>query len=177
MNFTRLLLILTSICLLHFTVLAQEGGEEFKRHKVLMSLSHTHVPAGVDVDGKKNWITLPSVGLDYDFRITERWGIGLHTDMVVENFKYESEESAVYERSRPIALVLVGSHRFGEHLMLIAGGGIELAKEENFSLIRLGLDYGWELPKEWELAVSLMNDFKIDAYDSWVLGLGVGKSF
>lgn len=177
MKFLKPVLALILLFISSLGIYAQEAEEELLRHKVMMVLSHTHVPAGVDVDGKRNWVTLPSVGLDYDFRLSEHWAIGLHTDMVVENFKYESEESAVYERSRPIALVLVGSRRFGEHLTVLLGGGVEFALEENLTLARLGLDYAWELQNEWELAFSLVNDFKIDAYDSWVLGLGVGRKF
>jgi hypothetical protein len=41
----------------------------------------------------------------------------------------------------------------------------------------MGADCGWELPDEWELSFSLMADFKINAYNTWVLGFGIGKTF
>ncbi|WP_422358515.1 hypothetical protein [Reichenbachiella sp.] len=160
------------------SIYAQEAERgEFKNHKLSLIIGHAYVPAGVNILREKVWTVLPSWGLDYDFRFNEKWGLGIHTDLVVESFEYEGNEKIVFERTRPFSAVLVGSRKFGKHLTLMAGGGIEYAKEENLKLVRIGFDYGWELPNEWELSASLMSDFKIDAYNSWVIGLGVGKLF
>ena len=160
------------------SAVCQESEEkEYKNHKLSLIIGHAYVPAGVNILGEKVWTVLPSWGLDYDFRLNEKWGLGVHTDLVVESFEYEGNEKIIFERTRPFSAVLVGSRKFGEHLTLLAGGGIEYAKEETLSLVRIGVDYGWELPNEWELGASLMSDFKIDAYNSWVIGLGVGKLF
>lgn len=132
--------------------------------------------AGVNNQGEKVWTILPSWGIDYDYRLDEKWSVGLHTDWVVESFEYE-HNAIVFERTRPFAAVIVGSRKFGDHLTLVLGGGVELAPEENLNIVRLGLDYSWELPNEWELGASVMSDFKLDAYNSWVLGLGVAKLF
>lgn len=157
---------------------AQEAERgEFKNHKLSLIIGHAYVPAGVNREGEKVWTVLPSWGIDYDFRFNEKWGLGVHTDLVVESFEYEGSKKIIFERTRPFSAVLVGSRKFGEHLTLLVGGGMEIAEEETLSLVRIGLDYGWELPNEWELGASLMSDFKIDAYNSWVIGLGVGKLF
>lgn len=156
---------------------AEGASEEFYRHKVMVVLGHTHVAEGFNSKGDKSWIVLPSWGVDYDFRLNDKWSIGLHSDMVIESFEYESEDQIKLDRTRPIALVIVGSRKFGEHFSILAGGGMEVAPEENLTLIRVGADYSWELKNNWELAVNLMTDFKLDAYDSWVFGLGVAKLF
>jgi len=158
----------------------REEGETEKKHRIAVIIGHAHVPEGIDKAGNKQWLVLPTWGLDYDYRITSRWAVGVHTDIIVENFELEEhfgEEQAVLERSRPLATTLVVTFKPGQHLTYILGGGAEIAPEETFGLIRLGLEYGWELPEEWELGISLMNDFKINAYNSWVLGLGVSKFF
>lgn len=165
------------LMLVSFGLHAQESEQAFRRNKLALIIGHAHVPAGIDLEGKKAWTVLPSWGLDYDFRFNEKWSLGLHTDMVVESFEYEGEDEILYERTRPFLAVLSGGRRLGEHVTLLVGGGIELAKEENLKVVRVGLDYGWELPNEWEIGASLMSDFKIDAYNSWVLGLGVAKVF
>lgn len=157
---------------------AQELEEEnFKRNKLALIIGHAHVPAGVDLDGDKAWTVLPSWGIDYDYRLNEKWSLGLHTDMVVESFEYEGEDEIFYKRTRPFLAVISGGRKFGEHLTLLVGGGVELAKEENLKVVRVGLDYSWELSSDCEIGASLMSDFKIDAYNSWVLGLGVAKLF
>lgn len=52
---------------------------------------------------------------------------------------------------------------------------VEIEKHENFNLYRFGVEYGMELPQDWELGINLEYDHKIDAYASWMFGLGFGK--
>lgn len=59
----------------------------------------------------------------------------------------------------------------------MAGGGAEFSPEENLALVRLGFDYAWELPGDWEVAVSLVGDIKIDAYNALVFGFEVARAF
>jgi len=149
----------------------------FKHHRIMVVLGHANTPEGINEEGQRRFLTLASWGLDYDFRFNEKWSVGIHSDFVVENFTVEYGET-IKQRRRPIAVVLSGSRKFGKHFTLLAGAGGEFSKgEEDFALIRLGADYGWELPKDWELAISLMNDYKFDGYFSWVLGIGIGKLF
>lgn len=162
------------------TVFAQDNSNstsEFNKNKVTLSITHTHVPSGVNENGKDTWLMLPSWSLDYDYSINAKWGAGLHTDLVIEDFEYEKEEGIILERSKPFSMALVGTRSLGEHFTIFAGGGLEVATEGTLGLVRVGGDCGWELPGEWELAVSLVADFKFDAYNAWVFGLGVGKRF
>ncbi|HEX5170553.1 MAG TPA: hypothetical protein VFW11_15355 [Cyclobacteriaceae bacterium] len=156
---------------------ASEGVESFRRNRIALVLGHTHVPAGIDENGKKTWLALASWGLDYDFRINQDWGLGLHSDLVIQDFEYEEDEGIVKNRTKPVAIAFVGTRRLGEHFTILTGGGMEVAPEGTLGLIRIGTDCGWELPKDWELSLSLMADFKINAYDAWVLGFGIGKLF
>lgn len=161
------------ICFLTGSLLAQEA--EFPKNKLAVVIGHAHISEG-QRDGEHTGLLLPSWGLDYDRRLSEKWSIGLHSDVILENFKIEIDE-IVEERSSPLATALMVGFKPGKHLMMLAGGGGEFAKEEHFGLVRLGLDYGFELPEEWELGVSLMSDFKINAYNSWIFGVGVSKLF
>ena len=173
----RIVLLLTATFSIASAQETSEHAESFRRNRVGIVLGHTHVPAGVDADGKKTWLALASWGLDYDFRINEDWGVGLHSDLVIQDFEYEEEEGIIKNRTKPLAATLVCTRRMGEHFTFLAGGGMEVASEGTLGLVRIGTDWGWELPKDWELSLSLMADFKINAYDAWVLGFGVGKSF
>ncbi len=170
---------LSKLVLLFFGILSIQtvhGQEEFKHHKIMVVLGHAMTPEGINVDGKKTMLFLPSWGLDYDYRITEKWSVGLHSDFIIENFAFEDPNEIIKERSTPLAVVLSAGYKVGEHFTLIAGGGSEIAKEENLTLVRFGLDYGWEIG-EWEVAANYMFDFKIDAYNTGVLGIGVARSF
>ena len=81
------------------------------------------------------------------------------------------------ERSTPIAPVVVGIYKPWEYLGFIAGLGGEFAKEENFFILRLGIEYGYPIHQDWLLVGGLTNDIKINGYNSFSLGIGVARFF
>jgi len=60
---------------------------------------------------------------------------------------------------------------------ILGGYGVEMEKNENFQLIRIGVEYGIELPKNWELDFTFEYDFKINGYYTLLLGIGFTKKF
>jgi len=143
----------------------------------MVVLGHAMTPEGINVEGKRTFLFLPSWGLDYDYRFNEKWSLGLHSDFIIENFAFEDPEEIIQERSTPLALVITGGYKIGEHFTALVGAGAELAKEENLAVVRLGADYGWEVGENWEVAVSYMIDFKLEAYNTGVFGIGIARSF
>jgi hypothetical protein len=154
---------------------AQEEKTFTKHHCLSFLLSHTYVSQGV-IDGDRKWLTLPSVALDYNYFFMPKWSVGLHNDLIIENFKVEKTEE-VFERTTPIASALTAGFKPGEHFTYQFGLGGEFAKEEDFFLIRFGVEYGLELPKDWELVSNFVYDIKWNAYDSFSIGIGISKSF
>lgn len=159
----------------------EESKEPFHpEHKLSVVISHAHVFQGKDADGNSQALFLPSWGLDYTYQFAPKWGIGLHTDIITQTFKVEKHlgfggSGDVIERSYPIAPALMGIFKPNKHWSFLFGAGIEFAKEENFFLNRVGVEYGVELPRGWEVFGSLSYDIKWNAYDTWVLGLGISK--
>jgi hypothetical protein len=159
----------------------EESNESFHpEHRLSVVISHAQVFEGRDIDGNRKVLTLPSWGLDYTYMFKQKWGIGLHTDIITETFEVEKHlesggSGEVIERSRPIAPALMGIFKPNKHWSFLFGAGIEFAKEENFFLNRAGVEYGAELPRGWEVFGSLSYDIKWNAYDTWVLGLGISK--
>ncbi|RYJ38454.1 hypothetical protein NU08_2431 [Flavobacterium anhuiense] len=163
---------------------AQENEEKaFSRHhQIGISINHVHVFEGRDDEGNRETLTLPAWGIDYTFQFHEKWAIGLHTDFIVEKFKVEKvyasgDGKETVERSYPIAPALMGIYKPNEHWSFLLGFGGEFAKEEDFFLTRAGVEYGYELPKGWEIFGTASYDFKWNAYDSWGIGLGIAKNF
>ncbi len=159
----------------------EESKEPFRpEHWLSIVISHAHVFQGRDIDGNKKVLSLPSWGLDYTYQFKPKWGIGLHTDIITETFEVEKHlesggDAVVIERTNPIAPALMGIYKPNEHWAFLIGAGVEFAKEGNFFLNRAGVEYGAELPKGWEVFGSLSYDFKWNAYDTWILGLGIAK--
>ena len=175
-------------CFLMFAVIttsfsqqSETKAEKFKPyHSISGLLSHTIIKDGID-EGKAEWVSFPSFAFDYNFVFSPKWRVGLHNDIIFEDFIVETTnsegEKKELERSEPFATVLVGGFKPGKHFTFEAGMGYEFSKEEHLFLTRIGTEYSLELPKEWELIANLVYDVKWNAYDSFAFGIGVSKSF
>ncbi|WP_163399970.1 hypothetical protein [Flavobacterium fluviatile] len=164
-------------------ITAQEIERSFSpHHQIGISINHAHVFEGRNDEGQREVLSLPAWGLDYTLQFHEKWAIGLHTDFIIEKFKVEKvyandDENEIIERSYPIAPALMGIYKPNESWSFLLGFGGEFAREEDFFLTRAGVEYGYELPKGWEIFGTVSYDFKWNAYDSWGMGLGIAKSF
>ena len=152
--------------------------ERLKRHRITVMIANSHIPSMDAVEGQNKFSIVPTWGVDYDFWFSPKWAIGLHNDLILQQYKIKEEkDNTVIERSFPIGTCLVGIFKPFEHLSLVAGIGKEFEKSESFGMWKVGVEYGFELPESWELSLNLQYDNKINAYDSWLFGLGVSKSF
>jgi hypothetical protein len=159
----------------------EEQNNAPHRHMISVQIGHTHLSEGAR-NGQTQWLIVPSWAIDYNYLLTERWIIGLHTDMIIENFEINSGRSSggdlnTIERSRPISVVGVGVYEPIHRLGIIAGGGFEYAPEETFGLVRIGVEPSIEINHRWAIIFSVLYDIKIDAYNSFSLGFGVARLF
>lgn len=144
-------------------------------HRFSLIISHTHLSQGIKENNKRSWIVIPSWGFDYDYWIGDHWALGLQNDLMVETFKVEDQDNTVIERTRPFSSIASVIFKPKEHIGFVAGMGGEFAKEENFAVTRFGIEACREMKKDWEFSISLAYDIKWNAYDSWLIGIGIGK--
>lgn len=178
MRWTRLFCLI----LLCFPFLSEAQEETMSpRSRVTVGLGHTLVGKGKDVNGKQSWLTLPMWVIDYDYSLSEKWMLGVHTDILLESFEVDGfimgEETKTIEREHPIAVLGATSFRPGKHALYSLGLGGEFSPTGNYVMTRFGFEYGFELPGEWELAPAVTYDLKWNAYDSFSISLAVGKKF
>lgn len=161
--------------LLLSTVTFSFAQEQFKHFRISPILSHTYIPEATS-EGTKN-IIAPTLGLDLEYWINEKWGFGFHNDMELMNFKIEKEENVIIERENPVVLTLDGLWNFHRDWMLVVGSGIEIEKNKNLFVVRAGLEYEIELAKNWDVSPGLMYDYRSDHFSTWSIGVGFGKRF
>jgi hypothetical protein len=156
------------------------SGKFLPNHSFGLTIGHEHAFSGRDADGNKKTQIMPFWGIDYNLQFAPKFMIGLHTDIVMESFKVEKDlaggEEEVVERSRPVAPALMFFYKPTGHWSLGFGVGGEFAKEENYSLTRLAVEYGSEIRNGWEVFGSLQYDLRWNAYDTWTIGLGISKA-
>ena len=167
----------------------QEEKHHFKHHSISFFIGHTHIESGVRSNGENQWLALPSTGLNYNYYFNDKWGIGLHNEMIIEEFivkgndsgheKSSDSESEIkgIERGRPVAIAIMGSYKVHPHIALLAGGGMEFSEHEDFALLRIALEFPFHFGNNWEFYGALSFDSKIDAYYSFNFGFGIAKLF
>lgn len=166
-----------------FAANAQTENETGKSgfHRLTVVMGHTAVPTGLDVDGRRKFLTLASWGLDYDYWFNENWAAGLHTDVVLENFNVEVSENIskdeVLRRRSPLSLVPTGIYKPIDVFSVLLGAGAEVSSSESLALVRLGVDFGWEITEKYEVSFSFVSDFKLEAYNSYTVGIGISRIF
>ncbi|MGB6037965.1 MAG: hypothetical protein WBG42_16940 [Cryomorphaceae bacterium] len=174
-----LLLMVTTSFLFPAGSQAQEAEKTNRpKHRITAMMANSHIPAADNIEGQNSVFIAPTWALNYDYWLSEKFAIGVHSDLVIQKFEIKNREDGLeLERSFPLAVCAVGIYRPFENWSLIFGGGQEFEKTENFAMLCLGVEYGIELPKEWELSFNLIYDNKIDAYDTWMFGVGFSKLF
>jgi hypothetical protein len=151
--------------------------EEFKHNRASIVLGHTHIPKGVPAVPDGGSVIVASWGLNYEYWFNRKWAIGLHNDMEIATYIIEDANGNIIERSRPIIVSLVGVYNVWQGLEIIAGLGREFEEHENYWVYRFGLEYEIEIGNNWDLAPALVFDAKENLYDSWTIGIVIGKRF
>ena len=83
------ILYLLLMCFCNQIIAQKEAEENLPHHKFTIVMGNTHLPSGIENGNKKNLI-ISSWGLDYDYWLGEKWGVGFHSDILLQNFRVES---------------------------------------------------------------------------------------
>jgi len=171
-----LLLIIPGLALLaqsHEGANHQEHGSS--GHKITLVVANSLIDNSFT--GQTNDVLIvPTFGINYDYFVTSKWGLGLHTDILLQQYKIEKHDGEdEIIRENPVGMAAMVLFKPHHRWVLMAGYGVELEKNENFQVIRAGLEYGIPLPKHWELGFTLEFDYKINTYSSFIFGVGFSK--
>jgi len=119
---------------------------------------------------------VPVFGFNYDYYFDASWGLGLHSDILLQQYKVEKQGShEEIIRENPIAICGMALFKPHHRWTLMAGYGVEVEKHESFQIIRTGVEFGIDLPEYWELGFSLEFDYKIKTYSSLMFGVVFSK--
>jgi hypothetical protein len=157
---------------------AQEKGsleESESKHILSIAIAHGHVNKGV-IENEQQWVSLPSWELAYNYRLSEKFMIGLHGDFISEQYVIEERDGKFIEREYPYSLIIVGTYKILARLGLEVGGGIEFSPGEDLNFLKLGLEYAVPLANGYETILLIGYDNHINTYDSYNIGLGIAKS-
>ncbi len=157
----------------------KQEHEAFKRHhRVSIMMAFSHIPSVVPGEAEKQNLAVPTWGFNYDFWFHQKWGIGLHNDLIMQQFKVEEHhDKQEITRSYPVAVKAVGLFQPVHDLIFIVGYGKEFEPNEVLDVITAGVEYGVEIRNHWEVNFNLIFDYNIDTYTSWLFGIGFSRNF
>lgn len=139
-------------------------------------MANAFIPAADDIAGQNNFFIVPAWGLNYDYWLSHKVGLGVHNSLLLQQFKIEkNQEQTVVERSFPMIVTGEVLIKPIKNFIVSIGAGRELEKHESYTVVNTGIEYGVELQHGWELSLTLLYDNKLDAYDSWMFGVGFSK--
>ena len=170
------LLLLFSLPILLFGQKATEK-EKLKRSRVGLAIGHAHIPSATKKGDDQGLVVVPSWGLSYSFRTSERFSIVLMSDFEMSNYVIENENKEELERENPISLALSFEYKIYKELAIFAGGGYEFEKEENLFIAIFGANYEIEIGELWDLTPEILYELKGGHTGAIIFALGVGVNF
>ena len=160
----------------HQTITDHPGkAHDLKPWRVSAAIYHTYIGTRTAQGNQK--LIVPSLGLDVEYWFSEKWGIGSHNDLELISFEVEHNNEVFLQSETPLLLTVDALWRPWKGLVLLAGPGIELEKNENLFVFRGGLEYEIEIGAHWDIAPTVFYDSRRNAYDTFSVGIGIGKRF
>lgn len=176
----KLLIVLILIVFISENILAQEENkvQEFKHFRMAFALGHAYIPKAKANDSKT--LIIPTMGIDLQYWFNSKWGVALKNDLEIANYTVElpelNEDRIIRETPLIIALPVLFSP-WENGITFLLGPGIEIEKNENFSILRLGIGYEFEIGNEWDFAPEFIYDLKNENINSFTIAIGIGKRF
>ncbi len=156
---------------------AQDTAEDeiAKRHSLAFVFSYTHIPEATKEGETEKAIFVPTIGLDYFYKLNEKWILGGVFDVELGRYEVDFKEEEI---SREIAIIMgaVIGYEILPAWAIMTGPGIEIEKNKNLFVLRFSTEYAFELGNDWELFPNFTYDFKKE-YGSYAFGLGIKKRF
>ena len=154
--------------------LADEHGH-MPPFRVALLIGHTLIP---EEHAGENFF-IPSWGLDLEYWMNKKWGLGMHSDLEIETFVIVQDNGDLkgLERVSPLVLTLDALFKPWKGLVFQLGPGIEIEKSESYPLLRAGVEYEIEIGRYWDIAPTVFYDTRLDGYHTWSFAFGVGKRF
>ena len=151
---------------------SEPADEKETKHLISASFGYTFIPKATSIGGTEaKGIFVPSIGLDYFYRLSPKWEVGTMMDLELSDYLVLEKD---LEREKAMVFALVGAYKLSKHINLFGGGGIELEKHHNLAIFRFGTEYIHYFKKGWILGPAFFYDLK-EGYDTWSLAIAFGK--
>lgn len=155
---------------------SQENDEEEQtKHKLVLLLGLTHIPETIEEGESLKSEELPTIGVDYYYKLNPKWQIGVVVDVELGKYAVDFGGENI-PRENAVVTGVVAGYQILKGWNVFAGPGVEFERNKNIFIIRASTEYEFELGKNWGLSPTFSYDFKKE-YSTYSLGIGVSKRF
>lgn len=156
--------------------LSQENEkEEETKHKVILLVGLTHIPETIEEGEVSNSENVPTIGLDYFYKLNPKWAIGVVVDLELGKYAVNFGGENI-PRENAVVTGVVAGYTLLKGWSIYAGPGVEFESNRNLFIFRATTEYEFELGKNWGLSPGFSYDFKKE-YSTYALGVGISRSF
>ena len=155
-----------------------EKLEAFKKHHVISAMmAFSYIPSIVPGEEDRQILVVPTWAVNYSFWFRPKWAIGLHNDVILQQYAIERHHNQEeLTRSYPVAVKAVVLFEPIHELVFLAGYGKEFETNETLDVITVGVEYGIPIRNGWGAGFNLIFDWNVDNYVSWMFGISFGKN-
>ena len=161
----------------HIEGVEHNEHHEFKKWRVALAMSQSLIPALLTEEGETTAQFIPTNGVEIQYFFTHKFSAKWINEIEFQNYTVKGEDGEHRVRDNAYLTAIVLGYEVYDHLGVFAGGGYEFEKNENLWVVRVGAEYAFELPGEWDITPALMYDYKAESHTAYTFSLTIGKKF
>ena len=169
LNYTLLLFSFSaSLMAQEHHVLAPDPHHHRHPLRIAVLMGHGGVP---EVDG--GVLFVPTWGWDVDYHLSDRWSLGWHSDIELENYLILNDIGEEVLLKTPLVSTIDVFYRINHNLILGAGPGLTVENGIWKPIVRIGIEGEVPMNDRWEWTPTVYMDQRMDGRQVWTLALGV----
>jgi len=150
---------------------------EFKHWRIGFGIGHSYLPAGNHTTDEVNILVIPTIGLDIQYWFNPKFGLALKNELEIISYVIEHDDENEIEREYPIISVLVAMYKLKNGPSFYLGGGYEIEVNQNFFIVKAGIEYELEIGRHWDVTPELYYFNKDGKAGGFGLAITFGKRF
>jgi len=133
--------------------------EKLYPHTLALFVGYTFIPKSIS-SGEKQTIVVPTLGLDYIYKINHKIGLSLQNDIELASYEVEIENENTLNREYAFISAVVFIYEPVEWWAVFAGPGYEFEHHESFFVGRIGTEFIKRFDDGWSLTLTMTVDIK-----------------
>lgn len=136
--------------------------------RIAVLMGHGMVP---EIDG--GVLFVPAWGWDLDYHLSDRWSLGLHSDVELENYIILNGQGEEVLLRTPLVSTIDAFYRLNHNLIVGAGPGFTAENGEWKPIVRVGVEGEVPMNDRWEWTPTLYMDQRMEGRRVLTFALGV----